>query len=67
MTFLRGHASGLGGALSPNHSFARDSSSMAQIHTTTFHLLFAIVGISRSHFGGMRIQLPCTTSHLTDI
>jgi hypothetical protein len=32
MTFLRGHASGLEGAPSPNHLFARDSSSMADPH-----------------------------------
>ena len=56
MTFLRGHASGLEGALSPNPLFARGSLSMAQIHTIIFYIFFAIVGISRSHFGGMRTQ-----------
>jgi hypothetical protein len=56
MTFLRGHASGLEGALSLNHSFVRDTSSMAQIYTTAFHLLFAIVGISCGYFGGMHTQ-----------
>jgi hypothetical protein len=56
MTFLRGHASGLEGTLPPNHPFAHDSSSVAQIHTTTFHLLLAIVGLSCNHFGGMRTQ-----------